>query len=418
MEDDGAERRAAHARVGDPEHVLHARPCQLGRNGQVSRFGHPGANRPRILQHQRIVWMHVQIRIVDAGREIVEILEDDRSSDMLEETLVSRSALEDRPVRRNVAEQGEQPSAALKRIVHGTDDRTVDKAGAMPQAFLERLPGDRATRQMQERLELLEHCGDAAGRMEVLHVVLARRFEVHEDRGGLAEAVQMTQVDGQSDATRNGREVNDGIGGAPDGQQHPERILDRFTRHDLIQSEARRRQPDRLHPRGLRNPEAVRMHRGDSGASRQADAERFRQARHRAGGAHHGTGARRHRQVVFDFHDLRFRHFAGAVAGPEAAAIGACAKPFASIPSRHHRSHDKLNRGNRRRHGPHDLRGARLVAAADQHHRAHGLGPDHFLDVHRHQIAKHEARGTEEDLTERDGRKVEGQAARRPGRRA
>ena len=247
------------------------------------------------------------------------------------------------------------------------------KAGAMPQAFLERLPGDRATRQMQERLEFLEHCGDAASRMEVFHVVLARRFEVHEDGGGLAEAVQMMQVDGQSDATRNGREVDDGIGGAPDGQQHPERILDRFTRHDLIQGEARRRKPDRLHPRGLRNPEAVRVHRGDSGASRQTHAERFREARHRAGGTHHGTGARRHRQVVLDFHDPRFGYFAGAVAGPEAAAIGACAKPFASIPSRHHRSHDKLNRGNRRRHSPHDLRGARLVAATDQHHRAHGL---------------------------------------------
>ena len=70
MEDDGAERRTAHARVGDPEHVLHTRPCQLGGNGQVSRFGHPGADRPGILQHERIVGMNIEVGIVDAGREI------------------------------------------------------------------------------------------------------------------------------------------------------------------------------------------------------------------------------------------------------------------------------------------------------------------------------------------------------------
>ena len=71
VEDDRAEGCTAHARVGDPDHVLHARPRKLGGYRQVARFGHPGANRPRILQHQRIVGMNVQIRIVDAGREIV-----------------------------------------------------------------------------------------------------------------------------------------------------------------------------------------------------------------------------------------------------------------------------------------------------------------------------------------------------------
>ena len=142
MEDDGAERRAAHARVGDPEHILHTRPRQLGGNGQISRLGHPGANRPRILQHQRIVGMDIEIGIVDAGREVVETLEDDRSSDVLEETLISRRALDDRPVRGQVAEQGEQPASTLEGLVHGTDDRTIDKAGAVLQAFRERLPRD------------------------------------------------------------------------------------------------------------------------------------------------------------------------------------------------------------------------------------------------------------------------------------
>src|SRR6478609_4257120 len=47
----------------------------------------------------------------------------------------------------------------------------------------------------------------------------------------------------------------------------------------------------------------------------------------------------------------------------------------------------------RRRHG--------LVAAAHQHHRVHGLGADHLLRIHRHEVAEHEARWVEEDLAER-----------------
>ena len=132
VEDDRTECGTAHACVGDPDHVLDARPAKLGGYRQVSGFGHPGTNRPPVLQHQRIVGMNIKIRIVDASREIVEILEDDRSSDMLEETLIRRCALEDRPVRGHVAEQREQPSTALKRLFHGPDDGTVDKADAMP----------------------------------------------------------------------------------------------------------------------------------------------------------------------------------------------------------------------------------------------------------------------------------------------
>ena len=71
--------------------------------------------------------------------EIVETLEDDRSSDVLEETLISRRALDDRPVRGQVAEQREQPAGTLERVVHGADDGTIDKAGAalasVPRAF-------------------------------------------------------------------------------------------------------------------------------------------------------------------------------------------------------------------------------------------------------------------------------------------
>ena len=66
---------------------------------------------------------------------------------------------------------------------------------------------------------------------------LAVFVTIEKGNAARLDAIQI-QIDGQPDATSDSREVNDGIGGATDGQQHSEGILDRLTRHDLIQSDA------------------------------------------------------------------------------------------------------------------------------------------------------------------------------------
>ena len=114
---------------------------------------------------------------------------------MFEQTLVRRRALKDRPVGRDVAEQREQATRTLKRVVHGADDRTIDETGSVLQALSKGFPGDGSTVEIEVRLQLVQHRPNAAGRVEILHVVLACRLEIDQHRRRLAHLIQVVEVD-------------------------------------------------------------------------------------------------------------------------------------------------------------------------------------------------------------------------------
>ena len=155
------------------------------------------------------------------------------------------------------------------------------------------------------------------------------------------------------------------------------------------------------------------MHRRDGGGARQAHAEGFGDRRHRAGGTHDGATAGGGGEIALDVVDVGLRELARAEPSPEAPAVGARTQSLASIRECQHRSADELDRRNVRRCRAHQQRGHGLVAAADQDHGIHRLRADHFLDVHRHQVAEHHAGGMEEHLAQRNGRKIERQPAGR-----
>ena len=142
-------------------------------------------------------------------------------------------------------------------------------------------------------------------------------------------------------------------------------------------------------------------------------AERFGEAGHGRGGAHHRAGAGGDRELAFDLGNLVGIDLAGAIARPEAAAIGAGAEPLAAMAAGHHRAGDQRDGRPVGGHRAHQLRRHGLVAAAHQHHRVHRLRADHFLGVDRHQVAVFQAGRREEHFAERDGRKLQRQRAGR-----
>ena len=79
---------------------------------------------------------------------------------------------------------------------------------------------------------------------------------------------------------------------------------------------------------------------------------------------------------------------AGAMLRPEAAAIGAGAEDFAAVMADDHGTGRQDDGGEVDAGGGHDLRGKGLVAAADEHHGVHGLGADHLLGIHGHEVAQ------------------------------
>ncbi len=73
--------------------------------------------RTGILQHQNIVRLDVERRIVDALGEIGERGEHDGAAFVLEQLCVGRRALEDRALRRQIAEQRDETALRFERLV-------------------------------------------------------------------------------------------------------------------------------------------------------------------------------------------------------------------------------------------------------------------------------------------------------------
>ena len=81
MQDDRPKRGSAHARVGHAHHVGDAGSQEFRGDRQVAPLRH--ARRPlrtRHPEHHHRVGLNVELRIVDPGGQIIDVLEDDRGS--------------------------------------------------------------------------------------------------------------------------------------------------------------------------------------------------------------------------------------------------------------------------------------------------------------------------------------------------
>ena len=93
------------------------------------------------------------------------------------------------------------------------------------QALAERLAGHHSAVQMQQVFDLAQNGRHAAGRVQVFHVVLAGRLQVHQHGRGVAQFVEPLQIDFQTEAPGNRGKVDHRIGRPADRQQHAQRIF-------------------------------------------------------------------------------------------------------------------------------------------------------------------------------------------------
>ena len=86
MQHDGAERGAAHPRIGDADHVLDAGLRQLLRDRQVAGLRHARrALRSGIAQHEDVVRGYVERRVVDPARQVFDRVEHDGTAGMYQQ---------------------------------------------------------------------------------------------------------------------------------------------------------------------------------------------------------------------------------------------------------------------------------------------------------------------------------------------
>ena len=107
-----------------------------------------------------------------------------------------------------------------------------------------------------------------------------------------------------------------------------------FCIDDPVRREVRADQLHRRRAGRLRRAQPIGMHGRDRRGAGQNETERLGDAGHGGGRAHHGAGAGGHRELAFDLRDFLVVDLAGAIARPEASAIGAGTEPLAAVTAR------------------------------------------------------------------------------------
>ena len=196
MQHDGAERRAAHARVRNPHHVLDAGARELLRDRQIAGLRHARrALRAGVAQHQHVVGGDIEIGIVDPQRHVLHGVEHHGAAGVLQQLRARRRMLDHGAARREIAVQHRHRALRLDRIVARAD-------GVLSRHFLgtgddvaQRRAGDGPGVEVDQVAELRHQLRHAAGMMEMLHVMLARRFQVDQHRHLAAELVEGFEID-------------------------------------------------------------------------------------------------------------------------------------------------------------------------------------------------------------------------------
>ena len=325
VQHDGAERGAAHPRIRNPHHVLDAGTRKLHRDRQIARFRHPRrALGTGVAQHQHVVGGDVEIGAIDPQRHVLHGIEHHGAAGVLQQFRTRRRMLDHGAARREIAMQHRHRAFRLDRTFSRADDILSRHLLGGGNDIAQHRASDGLRIEVDQIAKLRHQLRHAPGVMEVLHVVRARWFQVDQHRHFAAESIKSFEVDAMFGAVGNRGQMNKAVGRSPDRLQHHLRILECCRCQQLARARSLRHghRGGNL-AAGFGGTKALGMRRRNRRAHRQRQAERFGDAGHGAGGAHHHAGADRRREPAIDGLDLDLVDFAGAEFRPQAAAIGA-----------------------------------------------------------------------------------------------
>ena len=369
VQDDGAGGGAAHAAIRNAHHVFDAGARELPGDRDIARLGHPRrAARTDVAQHQDVIALDVERLVVDAADEVIDVVEDHGATFVLHKLRIGRRLLDDCAAGCQVSAQDRDPALRVDRT-RSRPHHILRECGAMAVDLVpQRAPGHRYGPEVEQGRELTQQRGDAARVMKILHIVLARGLEINEHRRVPTERVDTVETELDADPPRDRRQMDDGVGRPANGEQHAQRVLESFRCEDPIGGQTRFLQsPPRFDPCApQRATRSAVTAGGDAPPGSIMPRSALGDAGHRAGRAHHRTGADAGNERVAHKRDFLRVDFVGAKASPVPAAIGARAHALATVRSGQHRARDELDGGHARGRRAHELRRHGLVAAADE----------------------------------------------------
>src|SRR5699024_1436817 len=170
--------------------------------------------------------------------EVLGSFEDDRTSSVLHQLRIRRCLLDDRTV-------GGEVAAKYRNASHGVDGGGVcsdhllrEGLRGSVQFLTESTAGDGELLRVEQSPKFRQQSWHSAGVVEVFHVVVAGRLEVDQDRCLSTHRVESVQVEAVTESACDGGQVNESVGGASQGEQYPEGVLERAPGEEPVDGEA------------------------------------------------------------------------------------------------------------------------------------------------------------------------------------
>ena len=135
----------------------------------------------------------------------------------------------------------DEPAGLVDRVAHRVDDRAVGvRRGDLGQVLGHGLPGhgERVPVQQAGVQQRPEDDRDAADAVHVGHHEPAERLHVGQERGAVADPVEVLEVQVDLRLVGDRHQVQDGVGRAAERHDHGDRVLERLLGHDLPRGDA------------------------------------------------------------------------------------------------------------------------------------------------------------------------------------
>ncbi len=173
---------SAHASVRDADHVFEPAFEYFGWQTHIADLRHARiAARSTVLEHKNRIFVHHQIRVLDAFVIVLNIFEGHGRAAMAQQMRRCRRRLDYRAVRREIAPQYCDPTVFRQRIVHRPNDFAIP-VGSVLRVFPDGLSvyGKRVTMQQTVLAQKANDSGKPAGVVEIFHQKASRGHQVDD----------------------------------------------------------------------------------------------------------------------------------------------------------------------------------------------------------------------------------------------
>ena len=226
--------------------------------------------------------------------------------------------------------------------------------------------------------QLLHNGGHAAGLVQFLHEVFARRCQMAQVGSFLADLIELLQIDGQPRLVGDGRDMQGCVGGTAQRHIYGDGIMKRFCRYDVPGTDVFLHQLHDLHAGMLGELDTSRTGCGDAAVARQRHAQRFAQAVHGVGREHTGAGTAGRTRGLLTFPQTRVVQLPRLIGTYRLKHLGQAGLLPIDM-TRQHGASGAYQRRDVHADGSHQHTGHDLVAVGDQHRTVEAMGGQQCL---------------------------------------